>query len=243
LSGEAEVGLFVGDEAHYLWPQLLPALDTLLGTLELNPIMIGTGRSNGLIAQSAGFEDVARHIVKATLHEVESAGAQTLLLLSAGDYFAFGQMMTERLQMSRPARVQMLELTTLLAQKLAAGEISFTPTADDRPYAYVDPTHAVRVPERHDRVRSLVTAVMPRSPLELLFRKERAHPVGSTYLQFSNAPLAEQLTHARLQDAQNSGAQLLICEDPATLYQLKQFAGDYGMEVQGLYELLAAGVW
>jgi hypothetical protein len=50
------------------------------------------------------------------------------------------------------------------------------------------------------------------------------------------------LTRARLVDARNSGAGLLICEDPGTLSQLSRFAGDYGLEIRGLYEVLAEQV-
>jgi hypothetical protein len=64
--------------------------------------------------------------------------------------------------------------------------------------------------------------------------------VGSTHLQFSNPALAEQLTRARLQDAQDVGAKRLICEDVGTLWQIGRFADEYGIQIQGLYELLAA---
>ena len=73
---------------------------------------------------------------------------------------------------------------------------------------------------------------------ELFWRRDRAQPVGSTYMQFSSPDLAEKLTRARLKDAQKVGAQRLLCEDPATLYQLSRFAGDYDLEVAGLFEKL-----
>jgi hypothetical protein len=47
------------------------------------------------------------------------------------------------------------------------------------------------------------------------------------------------LTRARLEDAQNVGAKKLLCDDPATLYQLSRFAGEYDVQVAGLFEELA----
>jgi hypothetical protein len=85
----------------------------------------------------------------------------------------------------------------------------------------------------------LVQEVMSEPPVELFYRRDRAQPVGSTHLQFTDPALAEHLTRARLADARESGAQLLICEDPGTLHHLQRYAGEYGMAVQGLYELLA----
>ena len=46
------------------------------------------------------------------------------------------------------------------------------------------------------------------------------------------------MTRARLEDARQSGAQLLVCDDPGTLKQLDQFAEEFGLQVKGLYELL-----
>jgi Fe-S oxidoreductase len=61
-------------------------------------------------------------------------------------------------------------------------------------------------------------------------------------LQFSNPALAEKLTLARLEDAQKSGAEILICEDPGTLYQLSKYASSHDLIVLGLYELLAGNL-
>lgn len=242
--GEGEVALFAGDEAAYLWPETISAILRLLSVVGIEPVLVGNGRNNGLFAHSAGFPELAAQLWQTTFDELEIVGAQAVLVLSAGDFYAF----TERSRgFSRNGTAKastpfIIEVVTLLAERLADGEIAFRKTEDDAPYAYVDPTHAVRVPGRHEKVRGLVTAVMPTPPRELFWRKERAHPVGSTHLQFSNPPLAERLSRARLQDAQNSGAKTLICEDPATLYQLNRFAGDYGLAVKGLYELLAEQV-
>ena len=64
--------------------------------------------------------------------------------------------------------------------------------------------------------------------------------MGSTAVQFTNPELAEKLTKARLEDAAQTGVKKVYCEDPATLYHLNKYAKDYGLEVKGLYELLAA---
>lgn len=245
-TGTGEIALFAGDEAAYLWPETISAVLKLLSAVGVEPVVVGHGRNNGLFTHSAGFPDLATQLWQTTFDELETVGAKQLLVLSAGDFYAFNN---RRGGFSRPVSASakasppdFIEVTDLLAERLTAGGIAFRKTEDETPWAYVDPTHAVRVPERHERVRGLVTAVMPTPPRELFWRKDRAQPVGSTYLQFSNPALAERLTRARLQDAQDSGAKLLICEDPATLYHLNRYAGEYGLRVQGLYELLAQQV-
>ena len=236
---QAEVALFAGDEAVYLWPTALPAAQKLLAAVGVQPTLIGKGRNNGLLATSLGFPATAAKLAQATLDELQGSGATTLLFLSAGDYFTFNQAYEERLGLTRPSTVELVEVVLLLAEKMAEGSLNLRRSQDQTPYAYIDPTHAVRNPRRHEAARKLVTAVMSTEPHELFYRRENAHPVGSTHLQFSKPELADRLTLARLEDARNSGAELLICEDPGTLYQMQKHAGPLGLQVHGLYELLA----
>jgi Fe-S oxidoreductase len=238
VTGEGEVALFVGDEAQYLWPRTLSVASDLLVTLGINPIMIGVGRNNGYLASSLGLPDTARQLAEATLAELQVCGASRMLVLSPGDFYTFKQLYIERLGIEFPAEVELMELTTFLANQLEGGEIKFNKLTEEVPYAYVDPTHAVRLPERHEAPRQLLAAVMPSEARELFWRRERGHPVGSTALQFTKPDIAEKLTRARLEDAQNSGAQLLISDDSGTLKQLNGMADGFGLQVRGLYELL-----
>jgi Fe-S oxidoreductase len=236
---QAEVSLFAGDEAVYLWPTALPAALKLLASAGVQPALIGNGRNSGFLATSLGFPAAATKLAQASLDELADTGAARLLFLSAGDYFTFNQAYEERLGLVRPSTVDLLEVVSLLAKKMEEGSLNFRRSQNEIPYAYVDPTHAVRNPQRHEAVRKLVTAVMPTESHELFYRRENAHPVGSTHLQFSKPELADRLTLARLEDARNSGAELLICEDPGTLYQLQRHAETFGLQLRGLYELLA----
>jgi len=238
VPGEGKVALFVGDEAQYLWPKTLAVVSDLLVTIGIHPVMIGLGRSSGYLPSSLGLKDTAAHLAEATLAELQATGAERLLVLSPGDFFAFNQLYEERLGIEFPADIEIIELTTLLADRLEGGEIEFNKYSKDIPYAYVDPTHAVRVPGRHDHPRNLLAAIMPGPAKELFWHRERGHPVGSTGLRFTQPDIAEKLTAARLEDAQRSGARLLVSDDPATIQQLDAGAESYGLEVRGLYDLV-----
>ncbi len=206
--GQGGVALFVGDEAQYLWPDALDSALKLLATLGVDPVLIGVGRNNGYMASSLGLLETARALAQTTLDELDSTGAKRMLVLSPGDYFTFNQLYEERLDIPWPEDVELLEVTTFLAEQLEMGNLTFKQSTDDTPYAYVDPTQAVRVPSRHDMPRKLLNTMLPTPALELLWRRERAHPVGNTALQFTWPDIAEKLTHARLQDAFQSGAKI-----------------------------------
>mgnify|MGYP001241811236 CR=1 FL=1 len=238
--GQGDVALFVGDEAAYVHPSTLEAARTLLQAVGIDPVLIGQGRNNGYLASSLGLIDTARELAQATMKELEDSGARTLLVLSPGDYFALGQMCDERLGIERPAGVELLEVTQLLAQKLEEGQLRLSPDSAGGTYAYVDPTHAVRVPSHYEPARRLVEAVMPDARrVELFWRNGRAYPCGNLALQFTWPDLAHQLTKARLEDARNAGADHVVTVDAGSLHHLKQHASSFGVTVGGLFEVLA----
>lgn len=238
--GQGDVALFVGDEARYLWPETIKAALTLLTTLGVKPVPIGIGRNSGYLASSLGFPETARSLALANIEELKGSRARRLLVLSPGDYYTFHQLHEERLGIQWPEDVELIEVTMFLADQLDAGKLKFVPSDDTTPYTYVDPTHALRVPARHEAPRQLIASVLSTPRRELFWRRERTHPVGNTALQFANPKIAEKLTRARLQDAQQAGAQILISEDAGTLHELNNLASEYNLRIQGLYELLAA---
>ncbi|MDX1686935.1 MAG: (Fe-S)-binding protein [Candidatus Promineifilaceae bacterium] len=240
VTAQGDVALFVGDEAHYVWPSALEAALTLLGAVGVEPVLIGVGRNNGYLASSLGLPETAAALARQTLEELEEAGATRLLLLSAGDYYTFSQLLDERLGISWPEEVELLEFVPYLLEKLDADLLSFAPVEDGMPTAYVDPTHSVRVDGRDEAPRKLLSAVISSPTRELFWREERAHPCGNLALQFTQPDIADHLTFARLDDARQRGAKRVVTEDPGCLAHLQRHAGRFGLEVQGLYELLAA---
>jgi Fe-S oxidoreductase len=240
--GTGALALFVGDDAQYRWPDGTDAARALIQKTGVQPVEIGVGRNNGYLASSLGFPDTARALAQATVDELRASGARQLIVLSPGDYFAFHQHLDERLGLAWPEEVELIELTTYLVHHLKAGTFAVKSSGAEVAHAYVDPTHAVRVSvqERDAHPACILLEHATGIPTRQLFWREgRAHPVGSTALQFTQPQLAEKLTRARLEDSKVTGAEMLVCEDPGTLAQLARFAGDYGLQVKGLYELLA----
>jgi Fe-S oxidoreductase len=234
-----QIALFVGDDAYYLGRDGVEAALKLLAAAGVEPVLIGVGRNNGYLASSLGFPDTATSLAQATYGELRASGASRMLVLTPGDYYAFGQMHEERLGLSCPEGVELLEVVPFLAERVATGELGFRRSNNGTPYAYIDPTHSVRVPGRFDAPRELLSAVMPGPGRELFWRRERAHPCGNGALQYTQPHIANHLTYARLGDARERGAQLLITEDPGNLAHLRQHAPRFGLQIQGLYELLA----
>jgi Fe-S oxidoreductase len=163
-------------------------------------------------------------------------------VLTPGDYITFSQLYGERLGIAWPEGVALQEVVTFLAGQLEAGALRPRTSKSDAPYAYVDPTHSVRVRTRYEAPRRLLETVMGEPGRELFWRKERAHPCGNTALQFTAPHIARHQNYSRLEDAHQTGAQTIVTEDPGCLSQLAPLAARFGLRVQGLYELLAGAV-
>jgi Fe-S oxidoreductase len=235
-TGTGDTALFVGDEAAYVGADGLAAAKRLLTAAGIDAVAVGHGRSNGYLPSSLGYTDLAAEIARANVAEITATGAKRVIVLSPGDYYAFTTLYADRLDVAWPADVEVVELVALLADD---DSLSLGADDADGAYAYVDPTHSVRMPDRHEAPRSLAARVLTGEAKELFWRKERAHPVGSTALQFTDPDLANHLTWARLGDAKQVGVGILVTEDAGTLSHLSAHASRFGIEVRGLYELLA----
>lgn len=239
---QGEVALFAGDEAHHLWPSALEAARTLLRVVGIEPVLIGVGRNSGYLASSLGLPDTAAALVRETLEELEATGATRMLVLTPGDYYTFSQLAGERLGIPWPEEVALKELIPYLAEKMEAKHLSLAREEEGPATAYVDPTHSVRVNSRYEAPRKLLSAVASSPTLELFWREDRAHPCGNVALQFTQPHIADHLTFARLDDALQRGARRVVTEDPGCLVHLRRHAGRFGLEVRGLYELLAGNL-
>jgi Fe-S oxidoreductase len=239
-TAKGEVALFVGDAARYAWPSALEAALTLLKAAGVEPVLVGVGRNNGYLASSLGLEETAVSLARANLDELTATGASRLLVLTPGDYDAFHRLYDERLGLEWPEGVELVEAVDFLAKALESGHLQFNRAANDLPYAYVDPTHSVRVDGRYQAPRQLLASVLGNSGVNMFWRESRAHPCGNTALQFTQPAISDQLTQARLNDAVNAGAGRIITEDPDCLAHLSRHAPQYGLQVEGLYEFLAS---
>jgi Fe-S oxidoreductase len=237
--GKGDVALFVGDDAHFLWPAALEAALKLLAAAGVKPVLVGIGRSNGYLAASLGYPETARKQVQETLAELKTSTAGTMLVISPGDAWAFSSMMKERLGLEWPGGVKLQEMTAFLEEKAESGRLKFKPASETQPYSYVDPTHSLRLPGRWEAPRRLLGRALAGTGKELYWRKERTHPCGNGALQFTNPHISNHLNWVRLEDARTAGARVIFTEDPGCLSHLDQHAERFGLKVNGLYEVLA----
>jgi Fe-S oxidoreductase len=232
------VGLFVGDAVPAGETRSVDAALRLLARAGVEAVVVGAGRSTGLVASALGFVDTAKTLAAAVLADVAASGCRQLLVLGPGDRFAFDRAYESRLGVAWPAGVRVREATAALAEAHASGTLRFQPLPDSVPWAYQEPDHAVRLGDRpwpRQLLAAALGAGLERRPLR---RDERAHPCGTAGgLDLTQPALAAGLADARIEDARSAGAARLVTEDPACVRFLRQHAAAR-LEVVDLFELL-----
>ena len=237
-SETGEYALFIGDSDVHLWPDTIPAVLALLKAAGVEPVLVGNGRNTGFLASSLGLVSTAEQLADKNLESIQASDAKRLLVLDPATRYAFEHIYPERLNRTLPDTVELVDVVLLLDQKYEEGLLKFNRIEVGLPYAYVDPSHAIRFSKRHEAPRRLLNAVLPTPVLELFWRKERAHPLGDGALHHVNPSLSNALTQARVEDAKQAGAQGIVTEDSSALYHLHHSTPS-GLPVKGLYELLA----
>jgi Fe-S oxidoreductase len=163
-------------------------------------------------------------------------GSRTLLVLSPEDAHSLVHVYP-LLGAPLPEGVEVVELTALLASLQDSGRLRLR--RSDLALAYHDPCQTPRLDGRWHAPRRLLGALTDRPIGEGFWREKRATPCGASGgLPWTQPALAEGLARAALADATRGGARVVVTEAPGCLAHLRAHAGE-GLEVRGLYELLA----
>jgi Fe-S oxidoreductase len=232
------VGLFVGDALPH-GAATVDAARKVLAHAGVETVVVGPGRSSGLVASGLGLTGTAQDLAQAVLADVAASGCRELLVLGPGDRFAFERAYPTRLGVTWPAGVAVREATAVLAAALATGQLRLKPAVDAVPWAYQEPDHAVRVGERPGPRQLLAAALGAAEERRPLRRDERAHPCGvAGGLDLTQPVLAAALADMRLEDARAAGAVRVVTEEPVCLAHLQSRPAG-ALQVAGLFETLA----
>jgi Fe-S oxidoreductase len=231
-----ETAILVGSTAfHREWVSV-QAARRLLERAGLDHALAAVGRSSGYLAYTLGLHDTARQLAQATVAELGRLGCHRLLVLSPGQAHTLRHVYP-MLGVALPERLEVIELTALLAGLLGEGRLKFAQM--DAQLAYHDACQTPRLAERGRAPRRLLAALTSQPVQEGFWRERRATPCGASGgLPWTQPDLAAGLARAALADATRSGARIVVTDAPQCLAHLRAHTSQ-GVEVKGLYELLA----
>jgi Fe-S oxidoreductase len=142
-----------------------------------------------------------------------------------------------------PDRVEVKDVTAVLAERSAAGALTFQPKPSAEAYAFHDACHAPRIRRNAAAPRALLKAVLGDSNAkELFWRADRAQPCGAIGgLEFINPEIASLMAAARWEDARATGAVRLISDDPTCFRHLSERPAS-GLKIESLFTLLSEAI-
>jgi Fe-S oxidoreductase len=232
-----EAALFVGAAAWHRERPSLEAAQRLLETAGLTHGLAGAGRSSGYLAYTLGLHDTARDLARATVAEIERSGCRRLIVLGPEHAHVF-RTIYSLLGTPLPEAVAVVELTELLAGLLDEGRLRLRRSELD--LVYHDPCQTPRIGGRWHAPRRLLAAITTQPLREGFWREQRAANCGASGgLPWTQPRLSAALARAALADAASDSAPLVVTDAPGCLAQLRANAVDTGLEVRGLYQLLA----
>jgi Fe-S oxidoreductase len=235
----AETALLIGSTAfHREWASV-QAARRLLERAGIEHALAAVGRSSGYLAYTLGLHDTARQLARATIAELEHLGCRRLVVLSPQHAHTLGHVYP-LLGVALPERIEVVELTELLAAQLDEGQLKIRQT--DGVLAYHDPCQTPRIDGRWRAPRRLLAALTTQPPHEGFWREQRATPCGASGgLPWTQPDLAAGLARVALADATRNGARLIVTDAPQCQAHLRANAAP-GVDVTGLYELLVEGL-
>jgi Fe-S oxidoreductase len=235
-TGWAETAILVGSTAFHREWESAQAARRLLEYAGTEHALAAVGRSSGYLAYTLGLHETARRLARAMVEELDHLGCRRLLVLSPGQAHTLRHVYP-LLGVALPVRLEVLQLTEVLAAQLDAGRLKFLQI--DMPLAYHDACQTPRI-EGHGRAPRRLLAALTTQPLhEGFWREQRATPCGASGgLPWTQPDLAAGLARAALADATRQGARMVVTDAPQCLAHLRAHAAA-GVEVKGLYELLA----
>ncbi|MBK9714565.1 MAG: (Fe-S)-binding protein [Kouleothrix sp.] len=235
----AEVALFCGAAPAQEQQASLGAARSLLEHVGMSHAAVAAGRESGYLAYTLGLHETARDLALATVDEIRRLGCRTLLTMSPEQAHALKHLYP-LLGAPLPEQVEVVELTGLLAALLDEGRLKLRPAELDA--AYHDPCQTARLEGRGQAPRRLLAALAGQPPREGFWRERRATSCGASGgLPWTQPRLAAAMAAAALADSTRDGARVVVTEAPGCLAHLRANAPD-GLEVRGLYELLAEQV-
>jgi heterodisulfide reductase subunit D len=196
----------------------------LLNRAGIAPVVSNEERCCGADLLLAGDVDSFRRLAELNLEVIRASGAKKVVFTCAECYKAF--------KIDYPAYVgplpfEMMHLTELLEQKVAAGEVAFEPLPGL--VTYHDPCRMGRYLQVYEAPRRVLTSVPDLELVEMADNRERAMCCGSTaWVNCSGC--SKLIQREKLRQARETGARVMLTTCPKCQIHLSCAARDLADE-------------
>lgn len=236
----AEVLYFAGCSARQNHPNIVSAVEKVLGTLKITWTVLREEGCCGTPLWELGYSDAAKKIAEGTAERIRSIQPKILLSGCPHCTRAFSELYP-KWGVALPESIQILHTSQYFDRLLSAG--TFKVKKGKLPAAsYHDPCQLGRKLGVYEAPRRLIKAATGSKPSELFHSRQAAECCGAGSALFLTDPaLVGRVAEKRLASAAETGSRLLItaCQNCKGVLSAIKGSGCVDMEILDLVEILA----
>jgi Fe-S oxidoreductase len=232
---EAEVLYYVGCDTAYHQPEIAQSVIKILSRAGVDFALLKDEISSGKPLTVLGYSGQARETAEALSARIRSTRCKILVTACPSSYDAFRNDYDGLLD-----GIEVLHATEYAARLLREKRIAPKNSFGGRAVTPQDSDYLCRYNGRYDDLRSVLAAIPDADVKTMRWTRELAYSSGEAggVLRLLHPELAAQLAGRVLNEARQSGAQVLATVCPITKTTLAG-AGADGLEIRDVLELLA----
>ncbi len=239
----AEVLYFAGCSVRQAHPQILGALDKVLGVLGIGWTMLEEEGCCGTPLYELGYTADARKVAEGTAEKIRALKPRRLLLSCPHCYRTLAELYPAW-GVGLPPEIQILHVTQYLEPLVQEGTLRLAAQSGNGVVAYHDPCQLGRRMGIFDAPRRLIAAASGGEPLELFHGREMAECCGAgSVMSLTDPSVSYRVAANRLKSARDSGVDLLVtgCQNCKTVLT-RASEGDERPKVIDICELIASRI-
>ena len=233
LPQKAEILLFVGDTAAYQTPYIAAAIIGLLKKARIDFTVLAEEPSCGYeLGDLIGFTDEVKQIATNATAQINAVGAKTMVALDPACARMFKQQYS---QWNCSPDCEIVTATSFVAELINKNIL--TPHASGNQLVTLqDNSSLSRDLDENEPVRKIISA-MGFQLKEMYLNRRLTKSCGGILLSEHSPSIARSTVGKRLEDAQRTGAELLITCTPEDFHMLSESSPD-GIKTKDIFVLL-----
>lgn len=231
---------WVGCMATYRLPEVAKATDKILDTAGIDYTTLGNEEDCcGSVLLRIGMKQEAKMLARKNIEKIESMGVMRVVTSCAGCYKTFKKDYPNILD--KPIPFEVVHMVELISDLINDGKIEIKKSLTEK-VTYHDPCHLGRHCGIYEQPRGVIRRIPGLDLVEMRNNKRLANCCGAGGgIRSAFKDLSQMLSRRRIQEANDTGAKILLSACPFCEYQFKEAVdcADSEINVMDIQELIA----
>ncbi len=244
IPAHADILYFAGCTASYVETDIAEATLRLLQDSGLDVAYLGTDESCcGIPMKMAGKWDLFTQVYHQNVAAARAVGAKTIVTSCPACALVWKEMYAqEAARLGEPYEFEVKHYSEMIAPAIEDGRLQLSKNVfDGKRVTFHDSCHAGRAQGIYEPPRDMLKAIPGIDYVEMEHNREEGVCCGSVVTLVGDLPTAPKLGCARLQEAEDAGADTVVALCPCCQVQLRDSAqkGGFDLKVDDLARVVA----